>query len=97
MATVSVVTAGSGDSYRIELVYLDAEQAHGFAQDYNGIAPVEPVQVEERQAGAPPGTYDGPYWRAEWWARVPVSKRRGRCGTPTRANGSATSAIRQEW
>jgi hypothetical protein len=47
MATVYVLTAGSGDSYRIERVYLDSDQAYGFAQDYNGIAPVEPVQVEE--------------------------------------------------
>ena len=45
MATVYVVTAGSGDSYRIGRVYLDSEQAYGFAQDYNGIAPVEPVRV----------------------------------------------------
>ncbi len=91
MATVFVVTAGSGDSYRIERVYLDSDQAYGFAQDYNGIAPVEPVQVEEWQDGAPPAAYDGPYWRAEWWARVPVAKRRGRCGTPTRVNGLTTS------
>ena len=54
MTTVYVVTAGSGDSYRIERVYLDGDQAYGFAQDYNGIAPVEPVQVEEWQIGAPP-------------------------------------------
>ena len=38
-ATVYVVTAGSGDMYRIERIYLDSEQAYGFAQDYNGIAP----------------------------------------------------------
>ena len=42
MATVYVVTAGSGESYRIERVYLDRDQADQFAQDYNGI---EPVQV----------------------------------------------------
>ena len=53
MTTVYVVTAGSGDSYRIERVYLDSDEAYGFAQDYNGIAPVEPVQVEEWEAGAP--------------------------------------------
>ena len=76
MATVYVVTAGSGDTYRIERVYLDRVEADRFARDYNGIAPVEPVQVEEWEAGAPPGAYDGPYWRAQWWARVPVSKRR---------------------
>ena len=54
MTTAYVVTAGSGDSYRIERVYLDTDQAYKFAQDYNGIAPVEPVQVEEWQVGAPP-------------------------------------------
>ena len=70
MATVYVVTAGSGESYHIERVYLDSDQAYRFAQDYNGIAPVKPVSVEEWQAGAPPAAYDGPYWRAEWWARA---------------------------
>ena len=34
MTTVYVVAAGSGDSYRIERVYLNAEQAYGFARDY---------------------------------------------------------------
>ena len=97
MATVYVVTAGSGDSYRIERVYLDSEQAYGFAQDYNGIAPVEPVQVEEWQDGAPPAAYDGPYWRAEWWARVPVSKRRGALRHTDEGERFDDFAIRQEW
>ena len=84
MTTVYVVTAGSGDSYRIERVYLDGAQAYGFAQDYNGIAPVEPVQVEEWQTGAPPAAYDGPYGvrsggRACRSASVAV-----RCATPPR-------------
>ena len=48
MATVYVVTAGSGESYRIERVYRDADQAYGFAGAYNGIALVEPVQVTDR-------------------------------------------------
>jgi hypothetical protein len=61
METVYVVTAGSGDTYRIERVYLDGDEAYRFAQDYNGIAPVEPVQVEERETGAPPAACDGPY------------------------------------
>ncbi len=39
MATVYVVTAGSGDTYRIERVYLDRDQAHEFVRDYNGMAP----------------------------------------------------------
>ncbi len=97
MATVYVVTAGSGDSYRIERVYLDSEQAYGFAQDYNGIAPVEPVQVEEWQIGAPPGAYDGPYWRAEWWARVPIAKRRGALRNTDEGERFDDFAIRQEW
>jgi hypothetical protein len=77
MTRVYVVTAGSGDTYRIERVYLDPDEAYRFEEEYNGIAPNEPVQVEEWENGAPPGAYDGPYWRAQWWARVPVSKRRG--------------------
>ena len=97
MTTVYVVTAGSGDTYRIERVYLDGDQAYGFAQDYNGIAPVEPVQVEEWQTGAPPGAYDGPYWRAEWWARVPVSKRRGALRHTDEGERFDDFAIRQEW
>ena len=91
MATVYVVTAGSGESYHIERVYLDSDQAYRFAQDYNGIAPVNPVSVEEWQAGAPPAAYDGPYWRAEWWARFRWPSVAGRCAIPTRANGSTTS------
>ena len=97
MTTVYVVTAGSGDSYRIERVYLDSGQAYGFAQDYNGIAPVEPVQVEEWQVGAPPSVYDGPHWRAEWWARVPVAKRRGALRHTDEGDRFDDFAIRQEW
>ena len=97
MTTVYVVTAGSGETYRIERVYLDRDEAYGFAQDYNGIAPVEPVQVEEWQTGAPPGAYDGPYWRAEWWARVPVSKRRAALRHTDEGERFDDFAIRQEW
>ena len=97
MTTVYVVTAGSGDTYHIERVYLDGDQAYGFAQDYNGIAPVEPVQVEEWQVGAPPSVYDGPYWRAEWWARVPVAKRRGALRHTDEGERFDDFAIRQEW
>ena len=97
MTTVCVLTAGSGDSYRIERVYLDGEQAYGFAKAYNGIAPVEPVQVEEWQIGAPPAAYDGPYWRAEWWARVPVSKRRAELRRTREGERFDDFDIRQEW
>ena len=97
MATVYVVTAGSGDTYRIERIYLDGDEAYGFAQAYNGIAPVEPVQVEEWQIGVPPATYDGPYWRAEWWARIPDSKRRGALRDTDEGERFDDFAIRQEW
>ena len=97
MATVYVVTAGSGDSYHIERIYLDGEEAYGFAQAYNGIAPVEQVQVEEWQTGSPPAGYDGPYWRAEWWARVPGSKRRGALRDTDEGERFDDFAIRQEW
>jgi hypothetical protein len=97
MTTVYVVTAGSGDTYHVERVYLDSDQAYGFAQDYNGIGPVEPVQVEEWRIGAPPSAYDGPYWRAEWWARVPVSKRRATLRNTDAGERFDDFAIRQEW
>ena len=69
----------------------------GFAQDYNGIAPVEPVQVAEWQIGAPPGAYVGPYWRAEWWARVPVAKRRAALRHTDKSERFDDFAIRQQW
>ena len=97
MATVYVVTAGGAESYCIERVYLDSEQAYRFAQDYNGIAPVEPVQVEEWQDGAPPSVYDGPYWRAQWWARMPVAKRRAELRDTDEGDRFDDFAIRQEW
>ena len=97
MATVYVVTAGSGDTYRIERVYVDRDHADRFAQDYNGIAPNEPVQVGEWETGAPPGAYDGPYWRAQWWARVPVSKRRAELRRTREDERFDDFDIRQEW
>src|SRR3954466_6441129 len=91
MTTVYVVTAGSGDSYHIERVFLESEQAYGFAQHYNGIAPVEPVQVEEWQAGAPPAAYGGPYWRPSGGHVCRSPSGAGHCATPTTGNGSTTS------
>ena len=96
MTAVYVLTAGSGDTYRIERVYLDSDEAYGFAQDFNGIAPVEPVQVPGWQTGSPPA-YDGRYLRADWWARVPVSKRRGALRHTDEGERFDDFAIRQEW
>jgi hypothetical protein len=97
MATVYVVTAGSGDTYHIERVYLNGDDAYGFARDYNGIAPLELVQVEEWETGSPPSTYDGPYWRAQWWARVPVSKRRSQLRNTRDGERFDDFEIRQAW
>ena len=97
MTTVYVVTAGSGDTYHIERIYLDSQEAYGFAQAYNGIAPVEQMQVEEWQTGSPPAGYDGQYWRAEWWARIPASKRRSALRDTDEGERFDDYAIRQEW
>src|SRR6476660_6226783 len=97
MATVFVVTAGSGDTYRIERIYLDSDQAYRFAQDYNGIEPTEPVHVEEWEPGDPPAEYDGPYWRAQGWARVPAAKRRSMLRDTDEGDRFDDYAIRQEW
>ena len=47
VTAVYVVTAGSGESYRIDRVYLYADQAYGSVEAYNGIALVEPVQATD--------------------------------------------------
>jgi hypothetical protein len=90
MATVYVATAGKRDTYRIGRVYLDPDEAYRFEEEYDAAAPVEPVQVEEWENGAPPGVYDGRYWRAQWWARVPVSKRRTELRHTAKASDSMT-------
>src|SRR6478672_3788 len=41
--------------------------------------------------------YDGPYWRAEWWARMPVSKRRSALRHTDEGDRFDDFAIRQEW
>jgi hypothetical protein len=45
MTAVYAGTAGSGENYRIERICLDADPAYGFAEAYDGIALVEPVQA----------------------------------------------------
>ena len=55
------------------------------------------MHVEEWQIGAPPGVYDGPYWRAGWWARVPAAKRRSMLRHTDDGDRFDDFAIRQEW
>ena len=87
---MSVVTAGGGDTYRIERVYIDLDETYGSAQAYTGIAPVEPVHVA--QIGPP--RHDGPT-APEWWARVPVNKRASAAAHPTTAIGCDDFGIRR--
>ncbi len=75
MATVYVVMVGSGDTYRIERVYLDSDQ---------GLR-VSPRTTWHRACGTGPGGGMADRWPAgrlrrpllarRWWARVPVAKR----------------------
>ena len=97
MAAVYVVTAGSGDSYRIERVYLDAEQAYGFAQLTTALPRWNRCKWRNGRSVPRPGVYYGPYWRAEWWARVPASKRRGALRHTDEGERFDEFAIRQEW
>ena len=91
MTTVYVVTAGSGDTYHIERIYLDSQEAYGFAQALNGIAPVEPVQVEDgRPVPRRPPTTVSIGARSGGRASRTVSVA-ARSATPTRANASTTS------
>jgi hypothetical protein len=43
------------------------------------------------------GSYDGPYWRAQWWARVPVSKRHAELRHTRYGERFDDFDIRQEW
>jgi hypothetical protein len=70
MATVSVVAAGSGDTYRIERVHLHWDQVYGFAPD--AMAPREPVDVQDWEVAARPAACDGPQLAG---ACVPIIKR----------------------
>ena len=45
----------------------------------------------------PAAAYDGPYWRAEWLARVPVDKRRGALRHTDEGERFDDFGIRQEW
>jgi hypothetical protein len=95
--TLYVVTAGSGDSYRVERVYLDGEQAYGFAQDYNGIEPVEPVQVEEWHTGARRAPRTGPTGARSGGRASRSASVAGRCGGSDEGERFDDFAIRQEW
>ena len=97
MATVYVVTAGSGESYRIERVYLDSDQAYRFAQDYNGIAPVNPVSGGGMAGRCPAGRLRRPLLAGGVVGTLPVAKRRGALRHTDEGERFDDFAIRQEW
>ena len=51
MTTVLCVHGGQRRQLTHRASTSTMTSAYGFAQDYNGIVPVESVQVEERQVG----------------------------------------------
>ena len=97
MTTVYVVTAGSGDTYRIERIFLDGDEARGVRQRLQ--------RHRTRRTGSRGGmadrhtaaAYDGPYWRAEWWGMSRRASAAPRCETPTRGERFDDFVIRQEW
>src|SRR5262245_34146794 len=91
MATVYLVTAGGGDTYRVERIYLDRDQVDRFAQDYSGIAPVEQVQGEERETGPPPGPVTVRTGGRNGGHAFPSASVAVSCGTPVTASDSMTS------
>ena len=97
MTMVYVVTAGSGDSYRIERVYLEASRPMGSRRTTTASPRWNRSRSRSGRIGAPPVAYDGPYWRAEWWARIPVAKRRGALRHTDEGERFDDFAIRQEW
>ena len=74
-------TAGSGDTYRIERIYLDREQAYGFAQDRCPAGPPTTAPTGGRCE-----RFDDFAIRQEWWTgdALPDAKvvRRELAGVP---------------
>ena len=96
MATVYVMTAGGGNTYRgagLPGIRTGLRVRAGLQRHRPGGTGAE----EEWQAGAPPAAYDGPYWRAEWWARLPASKRRAALRHTDEGERFDEYVIRQEW
>ena len=96
MTTVYVVTAGSGDTYHIERIYLDSDQAYGFVQAYNGIAPVDRTGrgMADRCSAR---RLRRPILARRVVAHLPVSKRRAALRHTDEGERFDDFAIRQEW
>jgi hypothetical protein len=91
MTTVYVITAGGGDTYRIERVYLDRDVADESAQDYEGIASVEHDQAEGWQIGAPPGPTTARTSGQSDSSGCPLASVAASYGIPVRGSDSTTS------
>ena len=91
MTTVDAVTAGSGDTYRIERVYLDRDQAYGFVQDCNEYC-AGGTGAGGGVAAVPAGGLRRPGLAGRVvGAGAGQQASRSTCGTPATANGATTS------
>jgi hypothetical protein len=93
MTTLYVLTKGQWDTDRIEWLYLDRDEAYGFAQDYNGITPMEPVQVEEWQTDDPAEPTTARSGRRECRSASVAAS----CAILATASSSPNFDIRQTW
>jgi hypothetical protein len=90
-------TGGSGDSYHIERVFMESEQAHGVAQNFQRHRPGGTGAVDQWQVGPPARRLRRPYRHVDWWAGRPVAKQRGAPRHIDERERFDDFAIRQEW
>ena len=97
MATVYVVTAGSGDTSASSGSISTASRRIGSRRITTGLRRLS--LFSSRNGGPVPRrpSTTAPYWRAEWWARIPAAKRRGALRHTDEGERFDDFAIRQEW
>ena len=74
-----------------------ATRRTGLRRTTTALARLSRFRWRNGRPGASPAAYEGPYWRAEWWARVPISERRGALRHTDEGERFDDFAIRQEW
>ena len=91
MTTVYVVTAGTGDSYRIERVYLDRDRRTGSPRTTTASRRWNRSRWRNGRSVPRPPSTTGPTGARSGGRACRSQSVAVRCGTPTRANGSTTS------
>ena len=97
MTTVYVVTAGSGEATASNGSTSTPTRPTGSPRTTTALPRWSRFRWRNGRPVARPSAYDGPYWRAQWWARVPVGKRRGALRHTDEGERFEDFAIRQEW